>query len=786
MRKPAILHYGDTLPSATEFEEGDMFYLRPSGELYIRSSGTWALSASGSMLTSVQNDGSGVELVSDTGTAHTAKVRSVNTTGNGITLAITASGQEVELNFDKVAAGWGAANGFATLDANSLLREFPQLSNIAALRSASNIGSTIIYVRGYYSDGDGGEGLFYMDPSDTTSADNGGTIIVDSDGKRWKRKFSGPVSVRWFGAKGDGVADDTSAINAAIDVSEVVYIPKGTYLVSQTIVMKSDLHIFGDGKTSLLKASAVFPIIEFGGINTTAFTAPNISYKVANNPSQGDTQITMSVASDAANYSPGDVVVLWSAEGYTTALGYFVPYYQQIVRVKSVDSTTGVVSLYDEIYDTYTGTEFRVTKSGEFVNTEGAASVLTANVHMHDLAFYVDGDSWSRWGGTYNSIIENIYIEKSDGVFVNNGFAKSILRGVRGQFVSHGIDVSYLSHDSVISDVVVSQEDGSSLDLFINIAEGAKNIHLSEVNIRASGTSSTLDAINIDGSGNKITNSNFVLKNCRRLVSITGRYGYWKYIPVLISDSHIEATSCSNVLFIADVDSIASNPVGAKINNVAFGCSSVSANSIYINGSRIDISGVRFDTPSGSIFAASGVVDCSITNCHWSYTPTNSISTSASVYRSGWVFNNDSIHRALALYSSGGSITTTTPTTLISRTFPSGTISAKSAMSMRVFGVASGTNDAKYVAVTINGTEVAKWTSATGFVGTFYVDGVIQLMPNGTDWWVFLSVNEGGAASIYYGTITPTGDTTIEITTYVANSLDSVTIAHAQLVPEYV
>ena len=281
MRKPGILHYGDTLPPATEFEDGDLFFLRTAGELYIRTGGAWALSASSSMITSVQNDGTGVELVSDTGTSNTAKVRTLTTTGNGVSPAVSSGGGEVELSFDKVAAGWGAANGFATLDgstkvverlsyegiangvatldANALLNEFPQLANIAALRAATGIGPTVVYIRGYYSDGDGGEGLFYYDASDTTSTDNGGTIIVDVDGKRWKRQFTGAVSVKWFGAKGDGTTDDTAAIQNAIDYSitsidnnRAVFFPVGTYKITGqiNIPFATGWKIFGEGASS--------------------------------------------------------------------------------------------------------------------------------------------------------------------------------------------------------------------------------------------------------------------------------------------------------------------------------------------------------------------------------------------------------------------------------------------------------------------------------------------------------------------------------------------------------
>lgn len=46
---------------------------------------------------------------------------------------------------------------------------------------------------------------------------------------------SGVLNVKAFGAKGDGLADDTAAIQAAYDNSGMIYFPEGTYLVTDQI-----------------------------------------------------------------------------------------------------------------------------------------------------------------------------------------------------------------------------------------------------------------------------------------------------------------------------------------------------------------------------------------------------------------------------------------------------------------------------------------------------------------------------------------------------------------------
>jgi hypothetical protein len=66
-------------------------------------------------------------------------------------------------------------------------------------------------------------------------------------------KLQESVSVKDFGAVGDGVANDTAAVQLAINSgAKAVYFPNGTYLCSQ-ITLVSGQTLYGDGPTSIIK-----------------------------------------------------------------------------------------------------------------------------------------------------------------------------------------------------------------------------------------------------------------------------------------------------------------------------------------------------------------------------------------------------------------------------------------------------------------------------------------------------------------------------------------------------
>ncbi len=138
-----------------------------------------------------------------------------------------------------------------------------QVDSIAALREFEPVRDRqVVFVKGYYAGSNKGGGYFVADFADTTTTDNGGTVIVTARGKRWKRVVAESLSFSDFGIEPNG--DDVGArINLALDVCAYKYnllADAGTYLTNVEIKVPSGTRFRGQGiDKTIIKAGALLP-----------------------------------------------------------------------------------------------------------------------------------------------------------------------------------------------------------------------------------------------------------------------------------------------------------------------------------------------------------------------------------------------------------------------------------------------------------------------------------------------------------------------------------------------
>jgi hypothetical protein len=63
------------------------------------------------------------------------------------------------------------------------------------------------------------------------------------------------VSIKDYGAVGDGSTDDTTAFQAALTAGESVFIPRGTYKITSALTVSDSVSMFGEGRSSIIAPS---------------------------------------------------------------------------------------------------------------------------------------------------------------------------------------------------------------------------------------------------------------------------------------------------------------------------------------------------------------------------------------------------------------------------------------------------------------------------------------------------------------------------------------------------
>ena len=114
-------------------------------------------------------------------------------------------------------------------------------------------------------------------------ADDGGVVLTDLNGQKWKREIDGHIDIRWFGAYSVTIQqfDSSPAINAAYTAAkskEIIpiarlYIPAVStstnwYYCASGITFDNYVEVFGDGITSHIRFNG-----NVGGFTTTYITS---------------------------------------------------------------------------------------------------------------------------------------------------------------------------------------------------------------------------------------------------------------------------------------------------------------------------------------------------------------------------------------------------------------------------------------------------------------------------------------------------------------------------------
>lgn len=126
--------------------------------------------------------------------------------------------------------------------------------NVADMKNATNlIDGSYAETLGYYSKNDGGKATYKIRTITNDDVVDEATIIALGDDTLVAELIYNKINVNQFGAYGDGIHDDTLAIQKAVDKSleydTIEFCEKSTYLITSTINIPMDRNLNGNNCT---------------------------------------------------------------------------------------------------------------------------------------------------------------------------------------------------------------------------------------------------------------------------------------------------------------------------------------------------------------------------------------------------------------------------------------------------------------------------------------------------------------------------------------------------------
>lgn len=493
--------------------------------------------------------------------------------------------------------------------------DITRIATYAAMRLYSGLAETV-FIDGRTLPGDGAHGVFYYDAADITTADDDGTVLVGTAGRRWKRKYSPPVNIKWFGAKGDNASNDTQAYLAAIATEKSVYFPKGTYLVAPVAAPTSDDRISG---AILSSGQMLFGDGQESHIEWNTAVAPTVQTFMMITSGSGIVvrDLRLSGGALAAQIKP-------SSDGAVDGVTF---------ENLTIDNVGIGLGLGEQIALNPSGSKYakNVTVRNCKFNTIGVHGIVTSNIYGFNIddnsfsnigyfagsgGFCVDMSQGSRYGTVINNVSENSrYFCKTESSTVAPATAANCL--------SHHISIqnnkirNMVPQGAAETEIAILCNNGASdisiSNNMIDYPATGSAIFLSDTNPTATGPTSVEGNI-ISTAKNGITtfmkNAGLATQVSIRGNSISGvSYGVTvRHDNVDISGNNISCSQAAVYLPVACDDvSVFSN----KLSSTTYGVLFTAATS-----SGIKISCNKFDTGAAYIYSEFAIKRLSVTSNH--------------------------------------------------------------------------------------------------------------------------------------------------------------------------
>jgi len=184
-----------------------------------------------------------------------------------------------------------------TINLNSEIKVYTSVAELAA-QTDLEIGQAV-KTKGYYSANDGG-GADYLIVSTGTGTDDGGSYLDLGNGNQAQLNVSNSINIKQFGAKGDGLTDDSPSVLTAIEFANgvTVFFPKGQYLINVITVNVEKLKLDAESPRHSLILGG---IIQSFPSATTLTDVRNIAFIAQNSTTASCLDINAGTTTTASN-----------------------------------------------------------------------------------------------------------------------------------------------------------------------------------------------------------------------------------------------------------------------------------------------------------------------------------------------------------------------------------------------------------------------------------------------------------------------------------------------------
>ena len=265
--------------------------------------------------------------------------------------------------------------------------------------------------------------------------------FIGSVGTNVADKLAQTVSVKDFGAVGDGVTDDTAAIQAAIDATPYSLIfPTGTYKLSSTITIDKDIEI--DFCDSVIYTSA-----------STAFSSEGTLKATTSAASYSNTTDRNSIlVADASGFAVGDLINVISSDLFDTSRLYY--YKGGSAVITEISGNRVYFSLTSFGYDMSTGI---VVKDYEPVTVNIKNLKLlesTAALADSDFGFYFAYHKDSVIDNVTTNLFQNhISVKRSVDCVIKNSETRKAINSSGDSWDGYGI-IDYSCNGTIVENCI--------------------------------------------------------------------------------------------------------------------------------------------------------------------------------------------------------------------------------------------------------------------------------------------------------------------------------------------